>query len=115
MAFVAVLALAFQSLLTVEVLAAIALDSGAVRVVTICTGDGYKRIALDAENKPVPTATEECPVCVLSSCCLAALPSESRISARSLPRTVAMPVRPDRGPAGRAPRTVRSRAPPTNG
>lgn len=56
-------ALALQSLISIEVLAAIALKSGAVNLVTICTGDGYEQIALNADNEPVTPleAANHCP------------------------------------------------------
>ncbi len=72
-AAVAAFALILQSFLAVNVMAAISADAGdGYRTILICTGDGYRQITLDAENKPTEQpapsdATNECPACVLAS------------------------------------------------
>ena len=73
----AALVLAMQAAFATGLQAAIAVDSGAIHIVTLCTAEGYRQIALDRENRPVAPGHdhEECPDCVLT--CSGAIASDA--------------------------------------
>ncbi|MDD9926401.1 MAG: hypothetical protein OXR03_11280 [Rhodospirillaceae bacterium] len=75
----AALALGLQAMFATGLQAAIEVDSGVIRIVTLCTGEGFQRITLDRENRPVSPRHdhEECPECVLACANAAALVSEA--------------------------------------
>lgn len=113
-ALFAALALALQSLLSFDLLAAIAVESGAVRIVTICTGDGFEQIALNAQNQPVPAqhSHEECPACVQATAASCGLPEKTGETVLFTGSGIAISF--DHAPAttGYNVRVNRSRAPP---
>ena len=115
-ALFAAFALALQSFLSADVLAAIAIDSGAFRTVTICTGDGYKQITLDADNNPVAPplkdGARDCPACVLASCCLLALPADGGATLVDVPPREAAQFKRSLRAGSRSPLAPQSRAPP---
>ena len=113
-ASIAAFALALQSLLTVEVLAAMAVDNGAIWIVTICTGDGFKKVALDAGNQPVPSRHrhEDCPVCLLATGTQIALPAEADETPGPSANTAAPSIHPVPQFASRTILVPHSRAPP---
>jgi hypothetical protein len=113
-ALFAAIALALQSLLTLDVLAAIAVENGAIRIVTICTGDGFEQIALDAQNQPVPAQHnhEDCPECVLATATTCGLPANSVDTLTLAPSGLAVAFRTVLPATGRTTFVPRSRAPP---
>lgn len=87
MALFAACALAFQGLASAGVPMAMAVDSGTIRIVSVCTGDGYRQIVLDAGNKPIaPREQPDCFVCCLAFCAGLALPAEDCSGAEPVPQ-----------------------------
>ncbi len=116
-ALFAAVVLALQSLLTAEVLAAIAVDSGTFSVVTICTGNGFKRITLDTENNPVAPRDGrdiDCPTCTLAYCSALALPAESGTAYRPPANTIAAEIPATSPLDSQGPDAPNSRAPPAH-
>ena len=113
-ALFAALAFALQSLLTFDVLAASAVQSSAVHIVTICSGDGFEKIVLDAQNQPVPAqhSHEECPACVLAVAASCGAPAKTGENIPIAKSGVAISFSYVPATAGHNVRVNHSRAPP---
>jgi hypothetical protein len=75
-AFFAAFTLALQTLFANDLQAAFAVESGTASYIALCTGEGFKQIALDAQGRPIPQSHEQenCADCVLTCGAPVALP-----------------------------------------